>query len=151
MNKFRGIKRSNQFGGVLLVIGAAFVIWLITRLSPHKAGVSLKIAVDCDNVGEIWCDFSLGGKELGTMSAGVRENDVRALFKRGEVVSMNIPPAAFDNETSLHEEKFEFALYVLEASGESRPVRCDGAEFFASLGGKYSYTLTCADGEYYCS
>lgn len=155
MNKILKITRSERFKAVLLVVGAAFGIWLIARHSPpylnSTAEVSLKIAVDCDSVGEIWCDFSLGGKDLGTMNAGVLENGVRAPFERGDVASMNIPAEAFDNKTQLRAESLKFSLIVFDTNGEGHPVRCEGAEFFASVGGKYSFTLTCADGEYYCS
>lgn len=151
MKKFRRMTRSNQFKVVLLVIGAAFVIWLVSALTPEGTGVSINITVDCGNVGEIRCDFSLDGKELGTMYAGVEDNNALVPFERGEVVSMNIPARAFDNKARLRTEKFKFELYVLDASGESHRVRCENSEFFASLGGKYSYTLTRDNGEYRCA
>lgn len=151
LKKFRRLPRYQQVLVGVLVVVVAFVIWLITRLTPSTAEVSLKIAVDCDSVGEIWCDFSLGGEDLGAMNAGVLENGVRAPFERGEIVSMNIPAEAFDNKTQLRAESLKFSLIVFDTNGEGHPVRCEGAEFFASVGGKYSFTLTCADGEYYCS
>lgn len=154
MNKILKITRSERFKAVLLVVGAAFGIWLIARHSPpylnSTAEVSLKIAVDCDSVGEIWCDFSLGGKDLGTMNAGVLENGVRAPFERGDVASMNIPAAAFGSAGELLDERFGFTLTVYDVNGKAHPVRCEGAEFSARLGGKYSYTLTRENGEYYC-
>ncbi|MDE6733530.1 MAG: hypothetical protein K2J77_11725 [Oscillospiraceae bacterium] len=150
LKKFRRLPRYQQFLVGVLVVVVAFVIWLITRLTPSRAGVSLKITADCDNVGEIWCDFSLGGRDLGTMFAGVEDNDAHVPFERGEVVSMNIPAEAFDNKTRLRAEKFKFALIVFDTNGEGHPVRCENAEFFAEFGGKYSFTLTSVDGEYFC-
>lgn len=127
------------------------MIWLITGLTPSRAAVSLKITVDCDNAGEIGCGYSPGGRDLGTMYVGGADNNVRVPFERGEVVSMNIPAEAFNNKTQLRTERFKFVLIVFDTNGEGHPVRCENAEFFAELGGKYSFTLTCADGEYFCS
>lgn len=151
LKKLRRLPWYQQVLVALLVIAVAFVIWLITRATPSAAGVSLKITVDCDDVSEIWCNFSLGGKALGTMYAGVSDNDARVPFERGEVASMNIPAQAFDNVGRLQVEKFGFSLVVFDMNGEGHPVKCEGAEFFASLGGKYSFTLTCENGEYSCS
>lgn len=151
LRKYRRLPRYQQVLVGVLVVVVAFVIWLITRLTPSTAGVSLKITVDCDNVGEIWCHYSLGGKVLGTMSADAVDNDIHVPFERGEVASMNIPAEAFDNKTQLRTERFKFALIVFDTNGEGHPVLCENAEFFASLGRKYSFTLTCVDGEYFCS
>ena len=151
LKKFRRLPRYQQFLVGVLIVVVAFVIRLITRITPNRAAVSLKITVDCDNVGEIWCDFSLGGRDLGTMSSGVADNDVRVPFERGDVASMSIPAEAFDNTARLRAEKFKFVLIVFDTNGEGHPVSCEGAEFFAEFGGKYPFTLTCVDGEYRCA
>lgn len=151
LKKLRRLPRYQQFLAALMVIAAAFVIWLITQLTPRTAGVSLKITVDCDSIRELRCDFSLGGKELCTLFGGVEDKGGHAPFERGEVVSMNIPAMAFEdnnNMARLRAEKLGFELYVLGADGEVYAVSCEGAEFYASLGGKYPYTLTCENGEY---
>lgn len=148
LKKFRRLPGYKQVIIAILVVVAAFVIWLVTRLTPNRAGVSLKITVDCDNVGEIWCGCSLGGKSLGTTFVGGADNDFHVPFERGEVVSIDFPAEAFDNTARLYAEKFKFALNVFDTNGEGHPVHCEGAEFFASLGGKYSFTLTCDNGEY---
>lgn len=151
LRKYRRLPRYQQVLVGVLIVVVAFVIWLITRLTPSTAGVSLKITVDCDNVGEIWCDYSLGGRALGTMCCGVEDNNVRVPFEHGEDVSMNIPAEAFDNKTQLRAERFKFALIVFDTNGEGHPVQCENTEFFAELGRKYSFTLTCDDGEYRCA
>lgn len=151
LKKFRRLPRYQQFLVGVLVVVVAFVIWLITRLTPSRAAVSLKITVDCDNVGEIWCGCSLGDKALGTTFISGADNDVHVPFERGEIVSIDLPAEAFDNTARLRVEKFKFVLNVFNTNGEGHPVRCENAEFFASLGGKYSFTLTCDNGEYYCA
>lgn len=151
LRKYRRLPRFQQVLVGVFIVVVAFVIWLITRLTPSTAAVSLKITVDCDNVGEIWCDYSLGGRDLGTMYVGVEDNNVRVPFERGEDVSMNIPAEAFNNKTQLRAEKFGFELSVLDTNGERHTVHCEDAEFFAELGRKYWFTLTCADGEYFCA
>lgn len=149
LKKFRRLPRYQQALVALMVVAAAFVIWLVTQLTPRTAGVSLKITVDCDNVGTVVCTASLGEKGLGTTF--VDGADTQAPFERGEVVSIDFPARAFENRARLRAEKFSFALIVFDTNGEGYPVRCEDAEFFASLGGKYSFTLTCENGEYYCA
>ncbi len=151
LKKYRRLPRYQQVLVGVLIVVVAFVIWLITRLTPSTAGVSLEITMGCGNVGEIWCDYSLGGRVLGTMCCGVEDNNVRVPFERGDVASMKIPAEAFDNKTQLRAEKFGFELSVLDTNGERHTVHCEDAEFFAKLGRKYSFTLTCDDGEYRCA
>lgn len=151
LKKFRRLPRYQQVLVGVLIVVVAFVIWLITRLTPSRAAVSLKITVDCDNVGEICCGCSLGDKALGTTYVGGADNDFHVPFGRGEVVSIDFPTEAFDNTARLRAEKFKFALIVFDTNGEGHPVQCEGAEFFASLGGKYLFTLTCDNGEYRCA
>lgn len=150
MKKFRRMTRSNQFKVVLLVIGAAFVIWLLTSIVPYKAQkFSVKITVDCDNIGTVWCTSSLGGKKPD--SNFIDSVNPEAPFERGEVVSIDFPASLFENAGRLRVERFEFALAVFDSNGEGHPVRCEGTSFLASFGNEYSYTLTCDNGEYYCA
>lgn len=151
LKKLRRLPRYQQVLVGVLIVVVAFVIWLITRLTPSRTAVSLKITMDCDNVGEVWCDYSLGGRGLGTTFISGADNDFHVPFGRGDVVSIDLPAEAFDNTARLRAEKFKFALIVFDTNGEGHPVRCEGAEFFASVGGKYSFTLTCDDGEYRCA
>lgn len=111
--------RSLIYGVLALAAGVVVVLFAIAP--DEAASFSLYFDVECDNVYEIRCEYSLGGAPQGCQS--VQNVNPEAPMPLGERICFEFTREFFEFPEKLKSEDFSFSVSVFDMNGKEYSVK----------------------------